>query len=343
MAFNPALLVKLQPSSLFTDPATIPNVAVSPLVPQQWLYNGSSDTIATIMTSGYFNVFANWTQTLEYNNGQYFRIGDSIYIVATDGNAFIQVTAVSPTITTGSLPPGPLSVTNADVAANAGIAFSKLAALPSTDILVGSAGNVATAVAMSGDATMSNTGALTVGAGAITATKIATGTITTTQISGTAGITGAQLANNTITATQLATSVPQVIRVPITSANFKTAFTTGLAMIAAAGANTIIVIDSVTYTFNFLTASYTAGGAIGLQYSSAAPTSANGFAASATVAATDVTGLSAAGYETAAGALAIASAAQCVNVGVWFTVATANFATGAGTVVANIQYHVVSV
>lgn len=54
------------------------------------------------------------------------------------------------------------AVTNAKVANAAAIAFSKLAALPSTDILVGSAGNVATAVTVSKDLTMSNTGAATV-------------------------------------------------------------------------------------------------------------------------------------------------------------------------------------
>lgn len=53
------------------------------------------------------------------------------------------------------------SIINADINAAAAIAFSKLAALPSAQILVGSAGNVATAVAMSGDATISNAGVLT--------------------------------------------------------------------------------------------------------------------------------------------------------------------------------------
>lgn len=54
------------------------------------------------------------------------------------------------------------NITNINVASNAAIAFSKLAALPSAQILVGSAGNVPTAVAMSGDATISNTGVVNV-------------------------------------------------------------------------------------------------------------------------------------------------------------------------------------
>lgn len=54
------------------------------------------------------------------------------------------------------------NITNANVAAGAAIAFSKLAALPSAQIIVGSVGNVPTAVAMSGDGTISNTGVLSV-------------------------------------------------------------------------------------------------------------------------------------------------------------------------------------
>lgn len=54
------------------------------------------------------------------------------------------------------------AVTNAKISATAAIAFSKLASLPSADILVGSAGNVATATAVSGNATISNTGIVSV-------------------------------------------------------------------------------------------------------------------------------------------------------------------------------------
>jgi len=60
------------------------------------------------------------------------------------------------------------SVVNADIGAAAAIAFSKLAALSSGNILVGSAGNVATSVAMSGDATIVASGALTLASTAVT-------------------------------------------------------------------------------------------------------------------------------------------------------------------------------
>ena len=66
------------------------------------------------------------------------------------------------------------AITNAKINSSAAIAFSKLASLTSARILVGNGSNVATSVALSGDATLSNTGALTIANGAITRTKQST-------------------------------------------------------------------------------------------------------------------------------------------------------------------------
>lgn len=51
-------------------------------------------------------------------------------------------------------------ITNTQVSASAAIAFSKLASLPSAEILVGNGSNVATAVPVSGDISLANTGAM---------------------------------------------------------------------------------------------------------------------------------------------------------------------------------------
>lgn len=67
-------------------------------------------------------------------------------------------------------------LSNDNLAANAAIAFSKLAALTSAHILVGNGSNVATDVAVSNDATISNTGALTIANDAVTLAKMASGT-----------------------------------------------------------------------------------------------------------------------------------------------------------------------
>ena len=60
------------------------------------------------------------------------------------------------------------SITNSMISNSAAIAFSKLAALSSANILVGSAGNVATSVAMSGDITISNAGVTAIGVNKVT-------------------------------------------------------------------------------------------------------------------------------------------------------------------------------
>lgn len=93
------------------------------------------------------------------------------------GNASSVATAKAVTGDIGIVADGTASITadsivNADVKTTAAIDFSKLAALTSTNILVGNGSNVAAAVAMSGDATMDNTGAVTIANDAITAAKL---------------------------------------------------------------------------------------------------------------------------------------------------------------------------
>ena len=119
-----------------------------------WTYKTTADTVATIMGADYF---LDMRFALNTN--------DMIYIVGSDGaeqllvSSAVNATSVT-TVAFDSVPAS--SIVNADISATAAIEFSKLEALTSTQILVGSAGNVPTAVAMSGDATMDNTGAVTV-------------------------------------------------------------------------------------------------------------------------------------------------------------------------------------
>lgn len=65
------------------------------------------------------------------------------------------------------------SIVNGDISASAAIAFSKLASLTSGNILVGSAGNVATSVAMSGDVSIIASGATTIANNAVSNAKLA--------------------------------------------------------------------------------------------------------------------------------------------------------------------------
>lgn len=83
--------------------------------------------------------------------------------------------------------PAANSVTNASVASNAAISFSKLASLTSGNVLVGNSSNVPTSVAVTGDVTISNTGV----------TSIASGSIVNADINDSAAIAHSKLASVT--------------------------------------------------------------------------------------------------------------------------------------------------
>ena len=90
------------------------------------------------------------------------------------------------------------AVVNASVAAGAAITFAKLEPLDSTKMLVGNGSNVATEVAISGDVTMANTGAVTIANDAVTGAKLADDI----DIAGTLDVTGVTtLDDNLVVAT----------------------------------------------------------------------------------------------------------------------------------------------
>lgn len=102
------------------------------------------------------------------------------------------------------------SVTNAKVDSAAAIAFSKLAALTSGNILVGNASNQAASVALSGDATISNTGVLTIAAGAVVTADLADSAVTTAKIAD-SNVTTAKIAANAVDSTKVNTSSVAVL------------------------------------------------------------------------------------------------------------------------------------
>jgi hypothetical protein len=117
MAFKPHLLVKLQPSTLLTQPPYIPAIIPQKMAVQIWTYQAGSDTLATTEAAGYFYYFADWVNTLIYNNGQFLQVGDLIYCVCFDGNVWLQVTAIGDVITTQVAPIPAGSITGAEIAA----------------------------------------------------------------------------------------------------------------------------------------------------------------------------------------------------------------------------------
>lgn len=201
------------------------------------------------------------------------------------------------------------------LAANGGLSNT----LSSGFVFVGNASNIATGVAMSGDATIANTGALTIANSAITTAK---------------------LNNNAVTFAKLDTSVLQSATVALTAAQIKALYDTPVQLVAAPGAGKMIVIDSINWDITFVSAQYTAGGVLAAQYGNTVHGA--GPAASASIAAATLNAV-AASTELSQGGVALNVAKTAAsNVAVYLSNLTADFATGDSTASLTVRYHIVT-
>jgi len=148
------------------------DVGYSYSAPQLFTYISSTDALATIVASAYFNDLANVDNLRQY---------DLIFIQASDDVGIYHVTSasgatpvtVASIIDSSIIPDG--AITNAKVNAAALIDWSKMALLTSASILVGNGSNVPTVVAMSGDIAIDNAGATTIQANAVELGMLAAG------------------------------------------------------------------------------------------------------------------------------------------------------------------------
>lgn len=259
--------------------------------------------LATITTAGYF--FGSESANVDLlNNGVWQWEPEDIVLIYYATNLIGWFTYDATTDAFVSVP------------ANGGISNT----LPSGDIIVGNVSNVATSVAMSGDATISNTGVLTIGAGAVTGSKIA---------------------NNAVDYAQLALDVGATATVTLSAAQIAAMYTTPVQIVAAPGSGKLILIDSILWDIAFVSAQYTAGGAIQAQYGNT--THGAGPAASASIAAATLNGVAASGFiANGSGAATLNAPATVENTAVYMSNATQAFATGDSTVNLYIRYRIVS-
>jgi hypothetical protein len=125
--------------------------------------------------------------------------------------------------------------------------------------------------------------------------------------------------------------------VPIANAAVLTLFSVGAAIVAAPAAGSYLDVESMILLNIYKTAAYANGGAIQLNYAAAAVT----LPATATVAATFLTSPVANQMIKVAGSLATQLSSSVMAAGLWLTAATADFITGAGSLVCIVKYRIV--
>lgn len=329
---------------------------------------------------------------IDYGDGQGFFVRDalnntfdaspltpgSLSDTLQDGDIFV---GDASNVATGVTPSGDITLTNAgvfgiasgaivnaDVNASAAIAYSKLAALPSADILVGSAGNVATAVAMSGDVVINNAGVTAISPGVIVNTDVnaaaaidysklaalssgnvlvgsAGNVATSVAMSGDVTISNAgvtAIGASKVLSSMISPLVEKYVAVPMTAAQWNGMYAAPFLILAAQGANTLIVVKRAVMAMTFVSAAYANGGVVGLQYDSTAHGA--GVAASSTEAAADFFAAASTSFAfngVAGNTVAIAPFTTSVNKGIYISNLTGAFDTGDGTWVVHLWYSVI--
>lgn len=263
----------------------------------------TSADLATITTAGYLTNEATNIQQLQ--NGTFQWALTDIVLISYAPDFLVNWFIYDPVNLTFIANPAAGGVTNT---------------LPSGDIFVGNGSNLAQARALSGDATLSNTGVITVGAGAITGSKIA---------------------NNAVDYAQLALDVAATATVNLTAAQVNGMYAAPVQILAAPGSGKLILIDSILWDIAFVSAQYASGGAIQAQYGNTVHGA--GSPASASIAAATLNGVAASGFiANGSGAATLNAPATVENTAIYLSNATGAFTTGDSTVTLYVRYRVVT-
>jgi hypothetical protein len=159
---------------------------------------------------------------------------------------------------------------------------------------------------MSGDVTIGNTGVTAIGAGKVLSAMVS----------------------------------PLLMRyatVAISAAEFNGMYAAPKLLLAAGGANTLIVVHKVTLLMTYVSAAYASGGVAAVQYDSTA--NGAGVIASSTLSAATFQPTASTGFVFNGGVVP-ATFSTCVNKGLYLSNVTGAFTTGDSTFVAHIQYSI---
>lgn len=249
----------------------------------------SSDNLTAITTADYLLDEAANIEAL--NNGEFEWLDtDGVYIYYSNGQGLFTRDAATNTFVATPSSPGTLSNTLLD-----------------GRVFVGSAANVATGVAMSGDVTILNTGATAIGA-------------------------------NKVLSSMISPLVRKYTTVAITAAEFNGMYAAPKLLVAAGGANTLLVLDQIQLVMTYGSANYAAGGVAAVQYDSTI--NGAGVIASSTLAAATFQAAASTTFTMNAGVVALPFTTT-VNKGLYLSNITAAFTTGDSDFVAHLWYRVI--
>lgn len=223
-------------------------------------------------------------------------VGDIIYLTGSDGVDYVRVTAVSST-----------SVT-----------VATFAAVPAGSI-VNADINAAAAIAFSKLAPLTSGNILVGSAGNVP---------TSVTMSGDATI----IASGAIT---LANTLLKYAAVAISAAEFNGMYAAPKLLVAAPGANRLLVLDKCNLLMTYVSANYAAGGVAAIQYDSTA--NGAGVIASTTLSAATFQAAASTGFMFNTGVVP-QTFTTCVNKGLYLSNVTGAFTTGDSTFVAHIWY-----
>lgn len=174
-------------------------------------------------------------------------------------------------------------------------------------IFVGNAGNIATAVTPSGDVTITNAGVTAIGA-------------------------------NKVLSSMINPLVRKYVAVAITAAEFNGMYAAPKLLLAAGGANTLLVLDQLQLVMTYGAANYAAGGTAAVQYDSTV--NGAGVIASTTLSAATFQAAASTTFTMNAGVVALPFTTT-VNKGLYLSNITAAFTTGDSDFMAHLWYRVI--
>ena len=162
--------------------------------------------------------------------------------------------------------------------------------------------------------------------------------------SGTANVEEITLGNGldfTGTTLEVTPSLLQHVQIAMTAAEFNGMYAAPKLLVAAPGANKLVVVDKVLLNQTFVSASYASGGVVAPQYDSTVHGGGTA-ASSATIAAATINGIASNSIVGLTGLTAVTASAALINKGIYLSNATGAFTTGDGTWTVDVWYHTIS-